>query len=114
MANRIENASDDFETVPKEEWVFVEVPQEDLMGNPFPTIRINGHEFKHSVPPVTAPPTYAEHVKEIIDNVQRQAVRRLRPNQDIKALRQQAGGGSNAAEAMDVNGRSVFSNQKLV
>lgn len=87
MANRIENPSDDFETVPVKEWVMFEVPAENIMGGPFPTIRINGHEFaagrKHE-----APPAYATHVAEIIATQNRNAVRLLSPKKDLLSLRQ--------------------------
>ena len=114
MAERIENHSDDFNTIPQSEWVYYEVPAVDLMGDAFPTIRINGHVFKHEPTPQMAPPSYVKHVKEVIDNVQASAIRRLRPNQDIKALRQQAGSGQTAAEAMTDTGHSVITGKKIL
>lgn len=92
---------DEFETVPRGEWVTADIPSETLMGDAFPTIRIGTHAWgpgRHDMPP-----HYAEHIKEIVGNVQREAVRRLQPKKDLKALRQQANGGSNAAEAVEGN-----------
>jgi len=116
MAERIENFSDDFITVPRDEWVYVEVPAETLMGDNFPPIQINGHRFNVAAGAASnitqAPPAYAEHVKVLIEGVQREAVRRLRPNKDIRALRQQASGGSRAAEAVEGD-RSLITGRKV-
>ena len=90
MANRIEDFSDDFDTVPRDEWVNFTVPAEDLMGNSLDTPKINSHEFppgEHQMPP-----KYAEHLKILLDGAQKEAVRRLQPKKDIRALLQQSGG----------------------
>ena len=87
---------DDFESVPREEWVNFTVPSETVVGDAFPApIRINQHEFHVGLN--TAPPKYAEHVAIIVAGVQREAVRRLQPKKDLVALKQQMGSGSQAA-----------------
>src|SRR3990167_5347377 len=45
MANRIEDVRDDYDTVPQKEWVWVDIPAETMMGDMFPTPRINSHEY---------------------------------------------------------------------
>lgn len=91
MAERKENFSDDFDTVPFSEWVNVRIPAETVMGDPFPDIGINSHSWGAGFEgPV--PPKYAEHINVLIEGVQREAVRRLQPKKDIRALRQQMGG----------------------
>ena len=96
VVQEVEEFVDDFESVPREEWVNFSVPFETVVGDVFPSpIRINGHEF-HSGQNV-APPEYAQHVAIIIEGVQREAVRRLQPKKDLKALRQQAGSGQQGA-----------------
>jgi len=93
MADRKDDLRDDFEQVPRENWIPVMVPSEDLMGHTFPNPRINSHEFEagqeHMVPP-----SYAETLNIIIARANKDAVRLLRPTADIESLRQQAGGGA--------------------
>ena len=93
MATRIEDFRDDFDVVPESEWVFAEVPAEDVMGDAFPTIRINDHAFEPGFnEPV--PPKYAEHIKILIAGHNAESVRRLQPKKDMRAIRQQAGAGN--------------------
>lgn len=92
MAHKdVPEISDDYLDVPRSEWVFASVPTETYMGETFPTVRINGYVFEPGFNDL-APPKYAEHVKEIVRGVQAEAVRRLRPNQDVNAILQQMGG----------------------
>ena len=105
-------AIDDFDAVPREEWVFANVPVETIMGDPFPTVRINVHEFKAGFKEVV-PPSYAEHITIIVNGHQKEAMRRLQPKKDIRSLLQQAGTGNRSAEAVNESGKSLISGRQI-
>lgn len=93
MADRKDSFSDDFDTVKRSDFVPVSIPAEDLMGHPFPTIRINAHGFNGGAE-YMVPPKYAEHINLLVARVNKDAIRLLRPLADTESLQQQAGGGA--------------------
>lgn len=79
-------------SAPKSEWVTVEVPREDIFGNPHPPIHLNHRPFrpgKHHVPPQVG--------EEIVDRVRLKLNRdrqlmNARPNATVVANYSNAGG----------------------
>jgi hypothetical protein len=99
MANRIENFSDEFDTVPMSEWIQAVVPDTDVLGDTHPGVKINDHNFPPGV--YLVPPSYAREIKGILKRFDAQTVRRLQPHRDIKAIRDQEGEGAS-------QGASIF------
>ena len=96
---------DDYDTTPVKDWVSFKLPPTTLMGDSIQAFKINDHIFAPDIEH-RMPPKYAEHLQILLDKLQKEAVRRLRPQADMEAVQQQANYGSYAGAAQYIQSGS--------
>jgi|ERR1700722_3301534 len=85
----------------KTNWEYVNIPEEDALGNPHPGITLNFQKFgpgSHLLPPIVA-----AHVKERLKVVESESRRILLPRQDKKTISAMAKSGVAITQSPDEN-----------
>jgi hypothetical protein len=83
---------DPWET-PKETWQYVTLPEEDPLGKPFPTIRLNKTEFAKGQT-YQVPPQVATYVNDRVKVFNRSCVRLFQPDMAQPGIVRTADGSS--------------------
>jgi hypothetical protein len=80
-------------SAPESEWVYVTIPNEDLHGYVYPTIRVNDDEFEHGkkylVPPILA--AEVERIKKAFDA---ECIALLQPRRRMQVYSELKNGGT--------------------
>jgi len=79
--------------------MWIKIPSQSLLGDKFPSIRLNWDEYFPGEKYEVSPEVY-EELQRIIDGRQRYDVRIMRPTADPTTLRQLVGGGVLQAEGV--------------
>jgi len=75
----------------QDKWEFVSIPDEDVLGNPYPSIGLNSHVFEPGKT-YKLPSQVADYVKDRLKAYNRSCTRLLSPKRDLDAERRVATG----------------------
>jgi len=86
----------------EKDWVYVTLPEEDIHGYPYPTIRVNDDEFERGKK-YLVPPILAGEVERIKKAFEVESIALLQPRRRMQAYKDLKNGGTPLPTAVSAN-----------